>query len=134
MSVLGAVAAGRAAAERLMTDTWTVTRVTGVSDPDETTGVVTDTTSTIYTGPAKLASFESYEQTPEAVGNEATVMRPHFHVPLNATTGLIRVDDIATCTASVSDAALVGRKVRISGDPIKSHATARRFPVELVAL
>lgn len=114
-----------------MTDTWTITRK-GVPVLNETTGNYDAPVTTVYTGPGKLQSFESYEQTPSAGGHTFAVMRPHLHLPITSASAAVRVDDIATCTASSVDPSLVGTKVTIAGIQSKTYMTARRFPVSEV--
>lgn len=111
-----------------MTDTWVVYReVPGPLNP--TTGQYEDATETVYIGPGKLQTFEAYEQSGEAVAHTFTTMRLHLHLPVNEASAEVTVDDFAVCTASPSDAANVGAKVRIAGTHRKSMQTARRFPV-----
>lgn len=123
----------REAAESMMTDTWTVYR-TGAEVLNETTGNYEPVTTTVYDGPGKLQSFESYEQTPEAGGHQFTQMRPTLHLPVNESSANVRPDDVAVCTASTMDADLVGTEVTVNGVQSKTYMTARRFPVtEVVA-
>ena len=127
MSRASAIAAGRRAAVKGMTDTWTVYRV-GLEWSDAA-GANVAVTTTVYDGPGKLQTFESYEQTPNAGGHEYTVMRPTLHLPLGAEAADVTVLDIAVCTASVADVAMVGVKVKVEGRQLKTYMTARRFPV-----
>lgn len=117
-----------------MTDTWTVTRVTDRGPLNEATGGYdSPTTVTVYTGPGRMQSFESYEESPEVAGHSYSVMRPTLQLPFSqANTANVQVGDLATCTASQSDN--VGAVVRIEGIQSKTHMSARRFPVsEVVA-
>ena len=132
MSRASAIAAGRRAALKGMTDTWTVYRV-GLEWSDAT-GADVETTTTVYDGPGKLQSFESYEQNPNAGGHEYTVMRPHLHLPLEGTSADVEPKDVAVCTASVADASMVGIEVKVEGRQLKTYMTARRFPVSEVKL
>ena len=131
MSRQSATLAGRRAAETGMTDTWAVYRYTD-GPLNETTGQYTPTATTVYSGPGKLQSFESYEQNPVAGARDYTVMRPILHLPVNATSALVKVGDTAVCLASPMDADLVGREVTIEGEQSKTYMTARRFPVSEV--
>jgi hypothetical protein len=130
MSATTAVLRGRVAAERLMTDTVSITRVTGSSTNSET-GVVTPTTSTIYTGAAKVQQGGVPIGQPRDLG-EASVQLVHLqlHIPVSATG--VRVDDIATVTASTLDPDLVGRVFNIRSVAHKSYLTARRMDIEEV--
>ena len=131
MSRQSATLAGRRAAETGMTDTWAVYRYTdGVLN--ETTGQYTPTATTVYSGPGKLQSFESYEQNPVAGARDYTVMRPILHLPVNTASALVKVGDTAVCLASPMDADLVDREVTIEGEQSKTYMTARRFPVSEV--
>ena len=131
MSATTATLAGRRAAETGMTDTWAVYRYTdGVLN--ETTGQYAPTATTVYSGPGKLQSFESYEQNPVAGSHDYTVMRPILHLPVNTSSALVEVGDTAVCLASPMDADLVGREVTIEGFQSKTYITARRFPVSEV--
>lgn len=113
-----------------MTDTWLVTRTASVaSEFNEATGRHEPVDETVYSGPGKLQSFEAYEQTPEAAGHQAVVMRPHLHLPVNDESAAVSADDVAVCTASATDPALVGVTVRVAGAVVKTYMTARRFPV-----
>ena len=131
MSAPSATASGRRAAERNMTDTWAVYRYTdGVLN--ETTGQYEPTATTVYSGPGKLQSFESYEQNPVAGARDYTVMRPILHLPVNATSASIEIGDTAVCLASPLDSTLVGTSVKVEGIQSKTYMTARRFPVSEV--
>jgi len=130
MSRASAIAAGRRAALKGMTDTWLVYRV-GLEWSDAA-GADVETTTTVYVGPGKLQSYESYEQTPNAGGHEYTVMRPHLHLPLGVEAADVAPKDVAVCTASVADAAMVGVELTIEGRQLKTYMTARRFPVSEV--
>ena len=131
MSRESATLAGRRAAEAGMSDTWAVYRYTD-GPLNETTGQYEPTATTIYDGPAKLQSFESYEQNPVAGAYDYTVMRPILHLPVNTASALVKVGDTAVCLASPMDADLVGREVTIEGIQSKTYMTARRFPVSEV--
>lgn len=110
-----------------MTDEWAVYRAERAWN--ESTGKHDETSTTIYLGPARLGSFEAYEQTPEAGGAQQAVMRATLHTPVNTATALITVNDTAVCLSSLTDAELVGTEVRIAGAQHKTDSTARRFPV-----
>jgi uncharacterized protein DUF6093 len=114
----------QAAAQALMVDTCTVRRVTGTST-NTTTGAVTPTYSTIYTGACKVQQRQAIAR-PETIG-EATVFisRLELHLPVTVTG--VASDDLVTVTASVHDADLVGRTFHIRELAHKSFLTARRF-------
>lgn len=131
MSAQTALLAGRAAAEAMMLDACTITRAgTGgpVFDPD--TGEYTEPTpTTVYSGACKVQARTSVSTS--AVGGELlTMMQVEVHVPMSVTG--VQVNDVVTITASVNDAALVDRGYRVTDDPAKSFATARRLRCEEV--
>jgi hypothetical protein len=126
MSATTATLRGRQAAETLMTDTCTVQRATGTSTND-TTGVVTPTYSTIYTGKCKLQRPAGGARHDEA--EASVVVAPlQLHLPIVGSEA-VTVDDIATVTAAAMDSGLVGKVFRIDGPADASLKTARRLPV-----
>lgn len=128
MSAPDLIRRGRVAAEALMIDAVVVTRQTGVST-DTDTGVVTPTYSTIYSGKAKVQQ-STPASGPTEVGEAAVfVSQLQLHVPVTTTTALIAPDDVATITACVLDAGLVGKVFALRAPAHKSFATARRFPM-----
>jgi hypothetical protein len=131
MSAQSATLAGRAAAERLMVDTCTITRVTGGSSDPET-GVRTQTTTVVYTGKCR---FKMYPRSPGRRTDvaEASVVEvdEELQIPMSATG--VQVEDIVTVTASALDPALVGRAFRVASQAAKTHATMRRFDLLEVA-
>lgn len=128
MSRASALAAGRRAAERGMTDTIEVFEVT--QEWNDATGLYEDVEAQVYSGRGKVQTFESYERTPIAGAHQFTVMRPHVHLP--ADTAGVRVDHRVRVVASALSPTLAGSEYRIAGVSDKSHATALRFPVEEV--
>lgn len=119
----------RKQAESVMVDTVTITRA-GTPTRDPETGTETATTVTVYTGKAKLQTFEPYESKPDGVAHQHVSQRLALHIPVGA--GPIAVDDIATVTAAPLDPALVGNSYRIAAPMSKTAATAQRLPVEFV--
>jgi hypothetical protein len=130
MSVLDLLAEGRAAAEAIMLDACTITRVTGPEGPlDPETGLREPApTTTIYAGKCKVQTYEPHESAKEAGDHVFTEQRYHLHLPIGA--GPVAVNDIATVTAASADAGLVGRSYRIAGLHHKSLATAQRLLVD----
>lgn len=126
MSLKTVLARGRVAAENLMTDSAVIRRVTG-STTDPSSGVITPTYSTIYTGKARV-------QQPKAQGAQANVgeaslilLRLEVQLPMSVV-GLQEGDQV-TITASANDPDLVNRVFTIRDLGHKSHATARRVQV-----
>jgi hypothetical protein len=130
MTSLAALAAGRRAAERQMTDTCTVQRVTGVT-PDPLTGVDVPTYTLLYTGKAKRQTYEAQEGNPQAGGATYTVQRYAAHLPVGSY--VPEVNDVITWTACPMDAARVGVQDRVVALLHKTAATAYRLGVEEVS-
>lgn len=139
MSVLDLLAEGRAAAEAIMLDTCTVTRVTGPEgEIDPETGLPAPApTETVYPLPAavapldgrcKVQTYEPHESTRESGDHVFTEQRYHLHLPIGA--GPFKVGDTATIMTASADAQLVGRSYRIAGLHHKSLATAQRLLVD----
>ena len=128
MSAASITLRGRAAALALMQDAVTVARATGTST-DTDTGVVTPTYTTIYTGVAKVQQSTPASGPTESGEAAIYLNQLQLHVPVTATTALIQPDDVATITACVLDAGLVGKVFALRAPAHKSFATARRFPM-----
>lgn len=119
----------RAAAVRGMTDTCTITREADGA-VDENTGRVAVTTQAIYTGVCRVQSQRAQSRA-EDVGEDYKLLLP-LEVQLPITVTGMLVGDIITITASVNDADLVGRKLRVRDPMHKTDASARRPRVEEV--
>lgn len=125
--MIGALTAGRRAAERLMGDTVTIRRQTGTTF-DPSTGEETPTFTTVYTGQAKLQQRGLPRVTQADTETfEAVVATTMLHLPA-ATTG-IEVDDQVTVDTS-DNPSLAGRMFVVVGLPAKTHQTALRIEVE----
>jgi uncharacterized protein (DUF2237 family) len=123
VSIEGALARGRAAAEAIMVDSCTIRRRTGTTT-DLSTGEVTPTYSVLYTGKCRVQSSGNWGEARD-VGEAALVLLTlQVQLPI-AVVGLEKGDEI-TIDASVHDPDLVGRVVRIRDLHHKSHATSRR--------
>lgn len=130
MSAEAALAAGRRAARTLMTDTVQIRRVVGLS-VDPMTGEDSPEYVTVYEGPAKLQSYEGYEQSKEVVEHSATIQRMTLHIPVGAYKSA--VGDVVVFTGS-RDELLAGREFRVTQEaPFKTHATAYRIFVDFKA-
>lgn len=121
----------RRQAESRMTDIFTVFRATGNTTTDPDTLVETPEYATVLTD-VKGRFQSSNVQPRDAVtpGVTAAETLLSWHTPV--TTVGVLTGDIVECTAAV-DPELVGLRVRVAGPFVKSAATARRFPVELVS-
>ena len=118
------VYAGRAVAERLMTDTCTVQRQTS-SSMSETTLVVTPVYSTLYTGKCRVREETAGDLSID-VGQRAGSVRSYtVSVPMSAIA--FAPDDLVTITASGLDDAQPAVTLRVLGVTHGSQITARRF-------
>lgn len=126
---MSVVEAGRLAAQRLMVDACTVTRVTGKST-SRTTMQVTPTTVEVYAGACRVRPEATQAAQVELVERAAFTRRLVVSLP-QATTG-VQVDDVITITASV-DAELVGARLVVRAVDVGTHRTARRLSCEEVA-
>jgi hypothetical protein len=123
MSRSSVLARGRAAAEAGMVDMCTITRATGRST-NTTTGAVTDTTSTLYTGKCRVQQHQATATGEDVAEDRLLLLRVEVQLPMSVT-GLA-AGDVVTVTASVHDEDLVDRVFRIHDLAHKTHATARR--------
>jgi hypothetical protein len=124
------LAAGRAAAEELMVDACSITRVTGRTTADD--GTVTPTTASVYTGRCRVQQSTAISAPePDRLG-QALVFQVPFQLQLPMTgTDDIRNGDQVVVTDSV-DSDLVDRRFWVKGVAHKTHATARRLGLEEV--
>jgi len=126
VSAEAAVAAGRAAAESLMTDTCTIRRRTGAKATDPNTGQVTDVMAVVYAGRCRVQTRALSVQEAGAGEAQWPIAPVELQLPMSVT-GL-RTGDFATVDSAALDPDLVGRVFRITAPFHKSHATARRLP------
>lgn len=108
-----------------MVDSVSVVRPSGAVDPITGKPVAPPV---VYSGPAKVQTYEAFEKQPELGGGTVTVQRYTIHVPVGAY--VPRVNDVVTVTAAVLDANLVGRRYVVSGLLHKSFATSYRLLVD----
>jgi hypothetical protein len=120
--------AGRAWHEAIMEDACTITRE-GDRILNETTGQYTVGEVTVYAGPCRLVVQPRQPQDAATVGQVEAVTHARLDLPVVTSAG-VRDGDVVTFTASV-DPALVGEKYRLRGLAGQTHATARRFFVEV---
>lgn len=125
--LIAQLAESRADAEALMVDACTVVRLGDVAtDPD--TGDVTTPETTLYTGKAKVQTWEAQESNPEGGGTVFTLQRYRIDVPVASFAP--QIGDVVEITAAAMDAHLVGRRYRVAALLHKSLATAYRLGVE----
>lgn len=115
---------GRAAAERLMTDTCTVTRTTSEPALNQATGTITDpTTLTVYAGKCRLKPATRLDQ-PVQVG-ETMVAKWRWTVSVPFGTP-VELNDVITVNAS-QDPVMVGKQIRVRSTDRGTHITAHRL-------
>lgn len=132
MSLESALRAGRAAAERQMTDSGIMRRPTGNTVLDEATGRETPEYEDVFTSKAKIQTRGLASRDSDVGGRIATEIRLELHLPIDAPA--VKVDDVWEHTGAgpMSDPQLVGRTFRVVAPVGKSYATARRIDVEEV--
>ncbi|MER6942494.1 DUF6093 family protein [Nonomuraea sp. NPDC000554] len=126
MSVESVLAAGRAAALRLMRDTCTVDRKDGDPVLNEETGELVQPYLTVYSGKCRIKPRSSSET--EWGEHEVTLGQYVAVLPWDAD-GQIQREDRLTVTTS-DDAWLIGRQLEVIGISLAGTSTARRILVE----
>lgn len=127
MSAAAEIQRGRRRAEALMVDACIITRADGTEATDPDTGVATHDTTTVYDGKCRVQTRALAAQSPEAGETQWAMSQLELQVPVSATG--IRTGDLATITAAALDPDLVGRRLRVTVPPHKTHSTMRRLPV-----
>lgn len=122
----GAVAMGRKQAEASMESTCVITRATAPTENSD--GVLTPGTPTsIYSGVCRLRFTDARSNEVAAAGQAISKQDPSLSIPVAGTGAAnVRPDDIATITVDTETVV-----ARIAGMHTQTHATARRFPVEI---
>lgn len=120
------LATHRRNAERDMRDTVTIERAIPGAEPDPLNGH--PAMDLIYTGKARVQTYEPQESTPEAGGHVYTVQRYSVHIPVGSCAP--EVGDIVTVTTAEMDPHLVGRQYTVRALLHKTAATAYRLGVE----
>lgn len=126
MSVRSVLSRGRAAALQLMVDTCTVERKTG-SSFDETTGAVTGTWTTVYTGACHWKGGGSGSDTQHGEG-EATLHRYEVRFPWDTSTEIRRSDRLTVTVCD--DPWVLGRHFEVVDVTFAGTTTARKIMVE----
>jgi hypothetical protein len=130
VSVAETLRRGREKRRLLMTDTVTVTRVTGrVFDPS--TGTYTDTTVTQYTGIADVKNLQVGAGQAQAGEREITTRSYDVVLPFG-TTADIRIDDRVTVNTS-DDPNLVGLMLTVTDPQYGGRRTGRHVMAEIRA-
>ena len=118
-------------ANEQMTSMVEVRRFTGETAIDDETLIETPIYNVVYSGRAKIASYEAFEQTPESAGGVVTVVRLRVDFPVGSF--IAKPGDEAHVLSDTSDPLLGGRRFRLTVTaPYKSHATAYRVAAEEV--
>lgn len=131
MSARSALAQGRALAASLMESTCEITRAgEPVVDPD--TGILTPSTTVIYTGQCRLRFPYVRPQQLLADGQQLAKDRGILWLPVDGSAD-VRADDVATLTVNPLDPGQVGLRLRIEAQFVETHATSRRFPIEVIS-
>jgi hypothetical protein len=118
------LARAQAAALALMVDTGRIRRIIS-SSTNTTTGAVTPTYSTIYSGVCKVQQRQGVAR-PETIGQAAVfVSRLELHIPVSVTG--VASDDVFDLLTTVHDADLLGRVFHVRELAHKSFPSARRF-------
>jgi hypothetical protein len=124
------IAAGRLAAERLMTSTCVINRVTEGEWSDAVLDYA-DITTAVYAGPCRLKFTPHRVITQDAQGQILTEQQLLLYLPIDGSpSGDVRADDRVTVTDGGPDPTLTGRTFRVTGLFAQTYATARRLPVE----
>lgn len=113
----------RRMAESRMTSTVQIERSTGVQD--ELTGEFER--ETVYTGKARITTYEALSTEANIPGVTLTVQRYSVHLPLSA--GRVEVDDLITVVNSPNQL-LIGSRYRVTGPHEKDDQTAQRVLVD----
>lgn len=130
MTLEAVLSRGRARAMKLMTDTCTVRRLTGNST-DPTSGVVTPTWDTLYSGMCRIqetGSIGGNEPAEVAAVDSTYTATVIVSIPITATG--IRPGDQIVFNTSQFDDGVPGRVMTIVRVQQKSQATARRLWAE----
>ncbi len=127
----GALARGRAAAERLMVDAVSIDRWDGTYTNDPVTGAQEKNYGDpLYEGKARIQQNAAVSEEDAGAGRLVTLLRLELQLPITVT-GL-KIDDRVTVTTATYDADLDGRVFRVSDLHHKTHATSRRVAIEEV--
>lgn len=127
MTLLGALAMGRARATLLMTETVTVGVTSTTVDPITLNNVIVLTAR--YTGVARI-KYPTLTVVESSTQGQALVSQQvQLHVPVGV--GLtIQEGDTVTVTASRADVSLLGRTFRVTGRSQAGQVTVSRYPLE----
>ena len=120
------LARGRAAAEKGMTDTCTIRRITG-STTDPNSGVISPSYATLFIGSCRVQQAQAQAQQTDA--GEAYLLLLRLEVQLPMSLAGLRVSDEITIDTSAHDPDLVDRVFLVRDLAHGTHKTARRVQV-----
>lgn len=124
MSIASALAAGRRAAERLMTDQCVIRRKTGETTDND--GNITPTFQQLYSGKCRVQQPGGQAGQTDAGENHQLLLRLEVQVPVSVV-GLEPGDEVSI--SSSVDPDLPGAVFLIRDLAHKTHATSRRLGV-----
>lgn len=119
----------RSEASARMTQTWRIGYLIESTDP--VTFDPIQVLDEVYEGPGRLKSVQATSVSePVVAGQILAVQTLELHLPIG-TTGIV-ADMRAVCVGSPpkEDPTMVGKVVRIKGQPTVGQVTAARFPVD----
>jgi hypothetical protein len=123
------LARGRARLAEALIDTCLVERVTGETT-NLTTGAVTKTYTTVYSGACRVQAATANWAGPADVGQAAIrLAAAELQLPVVGSEGIL-IDDRVSITACVHDTDMVGRVYSVTGLSHKSEATTRKLPLQ----
>jgi hypothetical protein len=130
MSAGSISARGRAAAERIMTDTCTIVRLATTGTLNPNTGQMVKTSTTVYTGKCRVKA-EAGTSVGDVGAGETAVSRvtPIVSIPISSTD--IRAGDRVTVATS-SDDRLDGQVLMVRAVNVGTFTTARRLICEVL--
>jgi hypothetical protein len=130
VSVESTLAAGRRAAEQLMTSRCRIIRLHEVA-LDTASLTLTDLDPSddgVYEGPCRVKTTSLAVTTADAEGQLVAVQSSTLSLPVSV--GGVRVGDRVEIVDGGPDPDLTGRRFRIAGLHAQTQATAHRYPIE----
>lgn len=122
----------RSQAESMMTSACIISRA-GDKVFNEETGEYETPYTTIYEGKCRYKFGGTQASLVDAQSQKLVEQAITLSLPVSAAgSSDVRPDDVSELTANPFDPAMIGMKARIAGIHFQSHATARRFPVQVV--
>lgn len=132
MSVEATLAAGRAFAESLMTDTCRIGNWVRSDTPDPDTLEYEYVLDAVYSGPCECLTQNVQAQNVDAAGQLLVNQLVEVRVPIEGT-GAITDGMRVIFDTSATDPALAGTHARIEAPFRSAHTTARRFSAQVVS-